>query len=310
MSPFKSLASLTLVITLLGCANPDGADTFTESGVLSGSTLTQAQCAAFGDTGIWVTVEGRGECLRYFHSGLQATNPVVHIWFHGDRMSQNFNGGAWVHDYYFDHNTPEALAARAETGARNSGVPYIRFSRPGVYGSTGSHKQRRQAREGLVINAALDALKARHGIEALALSGQSGGGHVVAALLPRRTDIVCAAITSGVVSVRKRSRIRGWGGRDITGYSTFYDPIEHVAEIPAAAKRTIFIIGDPKDSNVPFVTQGDYYQALVDAGHQAEIIRAKGRGRSNHGLSHAGFGVIRDCLEGMPASAIARKHSN
>ena len=310
MKRFKMLATAALLGALVGCANPEGADTFTESGVLSGSTLTQAQCGAFEDTGVWVVVDGLGECLRYFHAGLEAANPVVHIWFHGDRMSQNFKGGAWVHDYYLDHNNPGALAARAENGARNSGAPYIRFSRPGVYGSTGSHKRRRLEREGLVIDAALEVLKQRYAIGAFALSGQSGGGHVVASLLPKRSDIVCAAITSGVVSVRKRSELRGWDGRDITGYHDFYDPIDHVSRIAEDENRAIFIIGDPRDSNVPFVTQADYYQAVLDAGHRAELIRAKGRGKQHHGLSQVGFQVVKDCLQGISPTAIARKHAS
>ncbi len=285
-------------LLLAACVSKEGADTFGDAGVLSGSILTRQDCDQWPNTSVWVEVDGQGECIRYFHAGLQKTNDIVHIWFHGDRMSQSLDGRAWVHGYYAKNANPSALADKAQRELRNFGLPYVRFSRPGLYGSSGSHKERRLPREIAIIDAAVDALKVRYGVESFALSGQSGGGHVVASLLTRRSDIRCAVATSGVLSVRKRSIIRGWGGRDITGFSSYFDPIDHIEEIPSDPERRIFIVGDPNDKNVPFSTQADYHEALAAARHNTTLIRATGKGRENHGLSHVGFKVITDCVEG------------
>lgn len=306
----RMLFAAMSVFMLAGCMNPEGADTFSDSGVLSGSTILKAECARNAETAVWVVVDGAGECIRYFHSGLKDQNPLVHVWFHGDRMSQSFNGNAWVHGYYSRDANPAALQAQAEAGEVDSGVPYIRFSRPGLYGSSGNHRRRRLPEEVAIVDAAVDAIKARHGIQSYALSGQSGGGHLVASLLTRRDDISCAVITSGVASVRERSKIRGWGGRDITGFSSFFDPIDHVAQIPVKADRRIFVMGDPADSNVPFSTQADYHNALRAAGHHSALVRARGRGKSRHGLAHAGVHVVRDCIDGVRSDEIVRRHSN
>ncbi|MEM1163312.1 MAG: hypothetical protein AAGJ28_20475, partial [Pseudomonadota bacterium] len=178
-----------------------------------------------------------------------------------------------------------------------------------VFGSTGEHKRRRLARESQIISAALDAIKARHGLTSLTLSGQSGGGHVVASLLTLRDDVDCAAIASGVVSVRDRSRIRGWGGQDITGFTSFFDPIRHIGSIPADTERRIFVVGDPQDSNTPFSTQQAYYTAVADAGHAISLIKSRGGGRARHALADTGIAVAGACMSGAPTVDITGRYS-
>ena len=286
------------------------ADTFTAAGVLSGSAVTEAACAENPDTAVWVVVDGQGDCLRYFHQGLTGSAPTVHVHFHGDTIWQWKDGRTQIPDFYEGSASPENLARLVARGADETGpTPYIRFSRPGVYGSSGDHKRRRLARESALISAGLDVLKTRYGIETFAVSGQSGGGHVVASLLARRSDIGCAVATSGVLAVRKRSVLNGWGRRDITGFVDYYDPVDHVDEIIVSPKLKIFVMGDPKDTNTPFSSQKLYFDSLVSAGKPAWLIRAKGGGRSNHSLALEGFAVIRDCVAGMATDAIVRRHT-
>lgn len=299
------------LILLAGCVttDPNGADTFTKSGVLSGSILTEEACNAWQDTAVWVVVDGQGECLRYFHAGLAEKNEAVHVWFHGDRMTQWLDGRAQVHGYYTNDASPGALQQQAASRFQQDGVPYIRFSRPGLYGSSGDHRERRLLREVQVVDAALDALVDRYKIGALSLSGQSGGGHIVGSLLTRRDDIACAIASSGVLAVEKRSFIRGWGGRDITGFTGYFDPIDHVTEVPVDADRRIFIVGDPNDTNVPFSTQAAFYDALVAAGHDAVLIRANARGSSSHSLSREGQEIAADCVLGRETADIVATYS-
>ena len=142
---------LLALLALAACADPKGADTTTGDGVLSGSILTAEDCARHPETSVWVVVDGTGECIRYYHSGLGEATPVVHVWFHGDRMMQWTDGRSRVGRSYEDSATPEGIARRVALGRDWTGGPYIRFSRPGVFGSSGFHKQRRLAREGRIV---------------------------------------------------------------------------------------------------------------------------------------------------------------
>ena len=304
--------ALGLVLLADGAQSTEpGADTFTADGVLTGSVTTEAACDENPDTAVWVVVDGQGDCLRYFHQGIPEPAPLVHVYFHGDTIWQWKDGRVRIPDGYAAAATPQGIAERVATGVAASGpTPYIRFSRPGTFGSSGDHKRRRLAREGALISAALDVLKARYGIETFAISGQSGGGHVVASLLAQRTDIGCAVATSGVLAVRKRSLLNGWGRRDITGFLDYYDPVKHVDDIAVTPGLKIFIMGDPQDTNTPFPSQKLYYDTLVAAGKPAWLIRAIGGGRSNHALSVEGFDVIKDCIAGIAPEEVARRHTN
>jgi pimeloyl-ACP methyl ester carboxylesterase len=57
--------------------------------------------------------------------------------------------------------------------------------------------------------AALDELRARHGLRRFHLAGQSGGAHTVAGLAQMRTDVGCAVMAAGVISVKTRARDQG-----------------------------------------------------------------------------------------------------
>ncbi len=291
-----------------GAAGPSQADTFSAAGVVSGEVMAEAECR-WPDTSVWVVVDGRGACIRYFHAGLARANLVVHVWLHGDRLSRSWDAaGATLENRVISYRRPApgALQAQAARAYRSFGIPYIRLSRPGVYGSSGDHKQRRRLREVRVVNAALTALREKYRIARFALSGQSGGGHLVASLLTYRDDVACAVITSGVTAVKRRIAARGWP-TDSTGYRDFFDPIDHVGRIRSDPARRIFIVGDPRDTNVPFENQSAYHRALVAAGHSAHLVRASATGSRHHGLSPIGFRVMQACLEGQGAPEIAAR---
>ena len=159
------------------------------------------------------------------------------------------------------------------------------------------------------VLAAIGALKEKYSIQSFAISGQSGGGHLVGALLTDRDDIVCAVSTSGVLAVRQRNRALGWS-TDITGYSDFYDPIDHVQEIPANADRRVFVVADPRDAVVPFDVQESYFKRVKELGHAVFLIEAKGRGSRHHGLQYAGFRIIKWCVDGVSTAEILERASS
>ena len=253
----NSLLLLCSLPLLFGCVSTKNANTFTKVGLLSGSVMARDACSD-PDTSLWITVSGKGECIRYFHTGLKDKNDIVHVWLHGDRIRRT--RGTDVAGGY-SKESPQKQQERANRVYQQTLVPTILLSRPGSYGSSGFHTQRRRPGNVNIVLEAVSALKEKYRIDRFAISGQSGGGHLVGALLANRNDILCAVSTAGVLAVRERIRLRNWQ-TDITGYSDYYDPIDHVHEIPQDANRRIFVVADPRDTNVPFGTQTKYFQKV------------------------------------------------
>lgn len=290
--------NVALIIAFWECLPTVGhANTFTIEGLQNGHVMERSDCR-WRNTAVWVIVAGKGECVRYFHAGITDNTELVHVWFHGDRTRQKKSK--------YERMTTKRLRKKVRQIYRRYHVPYIQLSRPGVYGSSGYHGDRRRPRESNVINAALNKIKSRHGIKRFLLSGQSGGGHVIASLLTMRGDIACAVITSGAVAVRQRIVLRGWS-TDRTGHNDYFDPIDHIDKIHWDVARRIFIIGDPGDTNVPFATQVSYFRLLKRYGHKAWLIRGKGRGRKKHALAWLGLKVMKWCVDRHPANSIVKR---
>jgi hypothetical protein len=250
---------------------------------------------------VFVTTSQGTECISYYVSGgMPATVPQAVIHFHGDFPRELMMA-------------PDRSAAmgrsfqvRADRAARKFGMPYIYVVRPGLLNSSGDHLKRRQAKEFLTLNAAVDRIKQRHSIDRIAIAGQSGGGSVVAALLSLgRTDVACAAPGSGAFDVvglyQTRSTLSGRPptDRQLQIYrARFYSPIEHIAEIPKDATRRLFVVGDPRDKNTFFAQQRDYAYRVKAAGHHAVLLYAPGAGIKKHSVGGIADEVAGLCLQG------------
>jgi pimeloyl-ACP methyl ester carboxylesterase len=290
-------------------SQPPHQDTMRPEFVLRGASMTEAQCATL-DESAWVVQSGNGDCIRYFSAGLRDKNDVAIVYLHGDRLRRSWNRDFTVtreHEVIsYRDNDPDDLRAEMRRISGGAGRPAIFVARPGVYGSSGHHADRRQLREVELVDAALDALKQRHKIDRLILAGQSGGGHLVSAMLARRQDVECAVLTSAVTAVRARLTARGWPA-DVTGARTFFDPIDHVGAIKADRPLRVFVVGDPRDTNVPFRTQALYYEALKSRSLDAHLLRATGRGGEFHGLEHWAKRIAIWCAHKLPTEEIARR---
>jgi pimeloyl-ACP methyl ester carboxylesterase len=273
--------------------------------------MTEAQCAAL-DSSVWVVKSGQGDCIRYFGGGLDNKSNRAIVYFHGDRLWRSWNRDFTVTKEHkvvsYRDNDPNRLRAEMRAIAAAAGEPAIFVARPGVYGSSGNHASRRQLREVELVDGTLDALKKKHKIERFILAGQSGGGHLVGAMLARRDDIECAVLTSAVAAVGARVQARRWPA-DVTGARTFFDPIDHVKEIKRTASLRIFVVGDPRDTNVPFATQVLYHEALKAQGLDAHLLQASGRGREFHGLDHWAKRIATWCAQGVATDEIIRQSS-
>ncbi|MBT9293246.1 alpha/beta hydrolase family protein [Prosthecodimorpha staleyi] len=246
--------------------------------VVNGIEIGRSDCAEFErrDTAIWVEVDGQGWCLRYYAGGLSpaagrppgaASVPVAAIWLNGDVLGPKGNDATKRQSGF----GPTEMVALEQGLAARFGVPSIFLGRPGTYGSAGKHfTLRGRPLEARLIEAALDGLKARYRIEAWSLGGHSGGGTLVAEMLARRTDIRCAVISSGASAYRAYLEARGLikPGEPLTRF----DPYQSLDQIPADPKRRIFVIGDPRETNVPFAAQKRYFDGLVGRGHAAWLL--------------------------------------
>jgi hypothetical protein len=157
-----------------------------------GTTVTAAQCAVHSNA-VWVSAYGRNICMRYFlsHAGGTGRQQAT-IFLNGDKSRC---------DNHFcqilkDTNT-DAMERRVREISREMGQPAIYMARMGVDGSSGHHAQRRTKLELHITNAAIDAIKRRHGFIDLNMYGQSGGADLIGGLLAMRTDINCAVPGSG-----------------------------------------------------------------------------------------------------------------
>ena len=287
--------------------------TFSERALQWGVSISEADCRQLTHA-VWVSHTEGTECIRYYPSaGLEAAGTasprpkVAVLFFHGDHLA----GKTPLGDY--GKITPQRLLDTVQRNEQQYKVPYILVARPGVYGSSGDHTERRRAKEFRSLNAAVDAIKARHGLEQVVLAGQSGGATAAAAILTLgRQDVKCVAAGSGGYAVKELAVVK-WQklgvsprrGCDGTGYCDPYDVIEHVDGIAPDPGRQIYLIGDPQDQNTVFPLQRAFFDKVREAGHQVMLMEARGRGPDRHGMAHVTYRVAGACALGLPVTAAA-----
>lgn len=267
--------------------------------LLAWNAPANRQNCPIGQSAVWAEHEDGAECIRYFFSSDIDEAPLVFVRMYGDRSVAMHQALAEI-----ANNTKEEQQAIAERRAQELGLPVIILARPGTYGSSGDHGERRQKSEFLALNAALDEIMQKHQIEKFVLSGHSGGATAVGAMLTLgREDIACAIMTSGAFGLLERAqRLRERKGNpprpgiDGTGLPTPYDPLEHISGVVDDPERTIVIIGNRDDINTPFDLQEKFKAALSDAGHQVTLIDHPAHGPSSHNLQgRIGYTAIEYC---------------
>lgn len=236
---------------------------------------------------VWVKYDGGVDCIRYFAGGNMQNAPLVVVVFLGDRVP-------------FIKRDPETIPANTATAQRKiaqkfsirTGLPVVIVARPGTYGSSGNHYNRRQRAEFLALNATLDRLRQQYNIGQFILAGHSGGATAASALLTLgHTDIRCAILTSGAWDLLNRAEVlrkergeRSDAGKDITGLVNPYDPLYHVDNIPPDPQRQILIIGNLQDQITPFELQVKFARALRDKHHRVALIETPAYPPEYHNL--------------------------
>jgi hypothetical protein len=251
-------------------------EVFPRKELVTGKVIDQTACAALQHA-VWVAHKYGTECIRYYASSSVRGAKQAVFYFHGDRLDAAIPANSAYRD-----NSVRAQLSSAHRQAQRLGVPFVMVARPGAYGSSGKHSERRRPKEFHSLNAALDAIKARHGIESIVLAGHSGGAIAVAALLTLgRSDVSCVVGTSGDYAV-----------------------IQHVGSIRPDPQRRIFVIGDPRDQQALFRQQRDFAERIGKAGHQVALVEAQGAGRTHHDLRQAALVASALCAKGVATERI------
>lgn len=273
MIPLRRLLPALAATLLAGPATAQsraGAEHFDPAGVVAGVTIPRDACAALerDETAVWITAGGRSLCMRYYAAGLKpGGNPIAAAWFNGDVLGPKGNDATKRQQGFGPARMIEQQAALAA----RFGVPFLFIGRPGTYGSAGKHHAMRgRPVEAALADATLDALKTRYRVGVWALGGHSGGGTLVAELLARRQDLRCAVISSGAAAYRAYLEARGLAepGEPLARF----DPSTALDRVPADPARRVFVIGDPRETNVPFASQRLYFDGLTARGHRAWLL--------------------------------------
>jgi hypothetical protein len=296
----RSIARLLAAsATLLLAALPAQAHIVPLADMLRGIHMTQAQCAAIPST-LWLAVAGQPFCIRYYlsNSGGEGRQPVVFL--QGDKLGRlNSRSGVFTprpKDKDIDTDNLERFADRLSRLTRTTAI-YL--ARVGIDGSSGHHRIRHSVLELNVTNAALDALKQRHGFDGFHMIGQSGGSLLVGGLLALRGDIGCAAIGAGRLAQIKPPRRSADPARDM------YDVADAIPIIAKRSATRIMLLTDPEDRKVPEQTQTGFVQRLRQAGGQAEQFIVQATDENRHGVVAYAFTAARGCLLGKTTEEIA-----
>lgn len=269
-----------------------------------GVVLGEAQCNALG-TAIWVNVEGRGFCVRYWISRAGGMKDEVLVYIHGD-IGTRKRGKVYLADDA-DQSTAGRQQRNAEQWSRIYGGPFISIGRLGAYGSSGDHlRQRRTLLEVRVVMAALDALKERYDFKRFHVVGQSGGGHTVAAMLQMRSDLGCAVMTSGILSVKTNALDIGWPINAKIAAS--YDPIDFIDAIQSRPGQRMIVMSDPDDSRVPYHSQREFVERVRAKGLSILHVTAAASGGQSHELVSEGLHLATDCANGTDNTALIKRY--
>ena len=300
--------SIALIVSGCQTGSPydPNSETYDTMHLHNGVSTTSAVCNK-GEFTVWVSIDGEGDCIRYYPSfgtGSTAVGKAVAFFF-GD-ITYTTTEKAY----------PNLKASRLKTSSekwlRALKVDYIVIARPGTLGSTGYHKDRRwkDGREGRLINAALSEIMRRHGIEEITVAGHSGGANIAAQLMTYRSDIGCVVLASGALNLREAySRYAYYP--DFDQYiGNHWDPIDHVATIPRNESRRVFLIVDHEDQVVQSKASTTYHKAMKKHGHQATLLEGQSKGDRHHDLDHSARYLAGDCAKGKAIDEIIANATN
>lgn len=240
-------------------------------------------------------------CIRYFTADdLEQVDTAVVVMY-GDRSEYRKTPISELRD-----NTRMAQESLARKMAKTAGAPLLVLARPGTYGSSGYHHEKKTENELSAIEFALDALKLRYGIRRFILLGHSGGGLASAAMMTRgREDIRCAVLVSTPFNLMERALTKHADSKQEgllpeklrKAYEAQYDPLQHIDRVVSDPDRMIYLLGNPGDKTTPYKHQMQFAELLRLAGHRVLIEVRNASDPNLHRISYAdSLAQVKMCL--------------
>ncbi len=308
---FRRLARACALLIATGCSQSSAAQSVATPGLFDaaaegshGNRISAEQCRQLEQqqTAVWVSVRGKGWCLRYYAFGLDRQNPVVAAWLHGDIGGGPRNGPSG----HQQGLGPAAMIDQARNLSQKFHTPFVFLARPGSYGSAGYHHDIAHTElEADLVAAEIDALTVRYGVKSWVLAGHSGGGSLVAVMLTRRRDITCAVISSGAPDFNAYLTAHHWPKQRSPAP---LNAIDDIAGMPKTTNQRIIVMGDPRDKNVFWSLQQRYADALERHGADVTLLPLeRGRPPEFHSLVNLAETASGLCAEGAATPDIAKQ---
>lgn len=292
-----TVRALALAGALLA-ATDAGAEVFKKEDLLRGFTTTQAQCDAIAQT-LWLKVDGRDFCVRYYLStaGGEGLRPVVFL--QGDQLGRvNAKTWSWVDTSGEDADSAD-IVKTADAFSELAKTTAIYLARIGVDGTSGTHLSRKTVLELDLMNAALDAIKRRHGFEGFHLAGQSGGSKLVGGLIGLRRDITCAVLGSGPLVLPESAKNADPG-------HTYFDAARSIPKVVQDRALRVFVVTDRSDKRVPVAQQTSFVDRLRRAGRPVPQFLVEATDDLRHDVVGYTELVTAGCVLDRPEEEIAR----
>jgi hypothetical protein len=253
------------------------AEIFKKEDLLRGITITHAQCDATPQT-LWLSVHARDFCVRYYLSTAGGEGPRPVILLQGDQLGKvNPKTWTWADTAEAKDVDSDDIVKMTDGLSKLTRTTAIYLARIGVDGTSGNHLSRKTVLELDLMNAALDAVKQRHGFEGFHLAGQSGGSKIAAGLLGLRRDITCAVLGSGPLALPENSK-------SADPARSFFDPTLNISKLAQNQSLRLFVVTDKSDTRVPPAQQSGYVDKLRRAGRVVPQFFVEATDDFRHGV--------------------------
>lgn len=296
----RSFVRVLAVLGALASAGNASAEVFRKEDMLRGITISREQCIAT-EQALWLSVHGRDFCVRYYISTAGGEGPRPVVFLRGDqRVKLDLKAWSWLDTSEVKDTDTDAIMRTANGFSELAKTTAIYLSRPGLDGTSGNHTSRHTLLELQLMNAALDAIKQRHGFEGFHLAGQSGGSKLVGGLIGLRRDIACAVIGSGPLAPPSGGVKSADPGR------TFFDPNQNISKVVQDRALRPILLTDKADTTVPVAQQTGYADRLRKAGRPIPQLFVQATDEHHHGVVSYAQLAAGGCVLGRSDEEITR----
>ncbi len=176
---------------------------------------------------------------------------------------------------------------------------FITIAPNGFFGSTGPNTVHMEETGIILLNQVISKIKKQYGYSHICAHGISIAAQIVAGLLTKRKDIVCAVMVATPYARRKslkKTKEPDFRQR-LHNSIDIYNAANHVNEMNFFPKQKLFLFHDPHDKIVPIYNAREMYKALKKLGANISLVEEENLDKINHHsfLRYHGIDKLTDC---------------